>query len=322
MRLDMHAGFSCPRLPHLPTTLILIVLILTVGIPLVGCGPTADPPAEPPPPPSAPRSGPGTVVASDGVEIAYTIRGQGEPALVFIHGWLCDQSFWSEQVEVFAAGHTVVTLDLAGVGGSGAERSEWTLEAFGGDVHAVLEDLGLDSVILIGHSMGGPVALEAARLLPDAVVGIVGVDTFHNAERQMDPKQLEGYLKAYEADFVGTCERFVRSMSLPESDAALVTRTIDAMCSAPPEIAIAQLREFSTYDMTLAMRRVTAPIRSVNAAMYPTQVESNRQYAPTFDAKLMDGVGHFLMMERPREFNELLAAWVADLKNRLVTIDP
>ena len=119
-----------------------------------------------------------TATSRDGVRIEYAIGGEGGPTLVFIHGWTCDRSYWSEQLPYFVRGHKVIAVDLAGHGASGAERDDYTMRSFGEDVAAAVGDE--ESVILIGHSMGGPVALQAARLLGDRVLGIVAVDSLND----------------------------------------------------------------------------------------------------------------------------------------------
>ncbi|MBD3856010.1 MAG: alpha/beta hydrolase [Acidobacteria bacterium] len=143
-------------------------------------------------------AGPDTIAASDGVTIAYTVSGAGSPTLVFIHGWMCDQTFWSAQVEEFSTTNTVITIDLPGHGLSGMNRDGWPLMAYGTDVQSVVEKLDLNNVVLVGHSMGGAVVLEAARLMPDRVTGVIGVDSLHDAEAKYDPDQMKGYFAAYE----------------------------------------------------------------------------------------------------------------------------
>ena len=129
-----------------------------------------------------PVSRAGTARTADGVPIRYEVRGRGDPALVFIHGWASDRSVWQEQVNIFARGHTLVTVDLGGHGASGANRASWSIASLAQDVVTVVKALGLKRVVLIGHSMGGPVALLAAGRMPDRILGVIGVDTLHNAE--------------------------------------------------------------------------------------------------------------------------------------------
>ena len=274
------------------------------------------------PEPVAPREGTalepraGEVSSADGVPIAWSFWNRpgaaGRPALVFVHGWQCDRGYWAAQVEAFADEYPVVTLDLAGHGASGTQRASWELSAFGEDVRAVVEALGLERVVLIGHSMGGPAILMAEPLLGDRVLALIGVDTFQNVEFEYDPEQWDGILEAYRTDYRGTCEQFVGSMFV-EPESALRSRVVEDMCSGPEDIGVALMEQFGTFDGAAAMAAVEAPVRSINADTFPTQVEINRKYASGFDAVVMEGAGHFLMMEEAEDFNAALAEMIRGL---------
>jgi pimeloyl-ACP methyl ester carboxylesterase len=129
-------------------------------------------------------------LSSDGVPIHYDVQGSGTIALVFVHGWCCNRGHWAGQLDHFTPHYTLVTIDLAGHGASGRDRTRWNMPSFGRDVTAVVEQLGLEQVVLIGHSMGGLVIVEAARRLPSAVIGLVGVDTWRNVEQIRTPGQI------------------------------------------------------------------------------------------------------------------------------------
>lgn len=252
--------------------------------------------------------GEGVTRSSDGVAIHYHVEGQGSPALVFVHCWACDRHLWDAVVPVFATSHRVVTLDLAGHGESGRDRKAWTIEAYGDDVRAVVEALKLDHIVLIGHSMGGPVIVEAARKMPDRVVGLVPVDTLLDVSQRTTPEQADTFLKPLEADFKGGTEKFIREyMFVPTSDKALVERVVAMAQAAPPEVALPSLRNTWLYDAEGALRDVKAPIHAINGDKFPTNLEAERKVAPQFDAVIMKGVGHYLMLEDPGRFNTLLA---------------
>jgi pimeloyl-ACP methyl ester carboxylesterase len=153
--------------------------LLTIAL---ACGGAKDQPPPVADETAALGNGPGTVAAFDGVPIAYTVTGSGSPALVFIHGWMCDQTFWEAQVEEFSTSNTVITIDLPGHGLSGMDRDGWPMMAYGADVQAVVEHFGLTNVVLIGHSMGAPIALEATRLMPGQVAAVIAVDALHDAD--------------------------------------------------------------------------------------------------------------------------------------------
>src|SRR5271165_3519430 len=89
------------------------------------------------------------VRATDGLNIVCEVRGKGETALVFIHGWCGDRAYWKHQVDAFAADYRVVTLDQAGHGESGKNREVWNVSGLAADIEAVVKELGLKRVILI-----------------------------------------------------------------------------------------------------------------------------------------------------------------------------
>jgi pimeloyl-ACP methyl ester carboxylesterase len=134
---------------------------------------------------------PHVAFSKDSTPISYEVYGAGEPTLVFVHGWSCDARYWKEQVPYFSRNYRVVTLDLAGHGHSGTARMHYTMKAFGEDVQAVTEATGGIKVILIGHSMGGSVIAEAARLMPGRVIGLIGIDTLENIEYPMTREALK-----------------------------------------------------------------------------------------------------------------------------------
>src|SRR5580700_11041376 len=160
-----------------------------------------------------------TFRADDGLEIVGEVRGQGDTALIFLHGWCGDREYWEHQVEVFAADYRVVALDQAGHGESGKGRKAWTADSLAGDVEAVVKALGLKRVILVGHSMGGPVALLAAKRMPKTVVAVIGVDTLQNAEAQMPEEARKRFMEAFEKDFKGTIRAGLSQMLHEKTDA-------------------------------------------------------------------------------------------------------
>jgi pimeloyl-ACP methyl ester carboxylesterase len=249
----------------------------------------------------------GTATSPDGVPIHYETTGRGRPALLLVHCWTCDGTFWKEQVGRFASRRQVVTLDLAGHGRSGRTRKVYTMKAFGADVKAVADALKLDRIVLVGHSMGGPVILEAASLLGDRVAGLIPVDTLLDVEARDDPKQIQPFLDKLQADFKGTVTGFAREYwFLPTTPPAVADRVLGAATSFPPEIAIPALREIWSYDAAPALERVKAPIVAVNADRFPTNLAGNRKHAPQFDAVIMKGAAHYLLLEDPKRFGDLL----------------
>jgi pimeloyl-ACP methyl ester carboxylesterase len=259
-----------------------------------------------------------TLTAADGQVIVYDQRGAGEPALVFIHCWSCNRSFWKEQVEVFAQDHTVVTMDLPGHGTSEGDRQHWTLEAYADDVARVVDALDLKSVVLIGHSMGGPVALLAARKMPRTTQAVICVDTLQDADFKVPEEQLEQWLAAFRQDFEGQVRGFMAGMVLDNDP--LKDWIVRESLQADQEALIQLMQEIGEFDQASAMQAAAVPIRCINAVPHgemalPTNVEANRKYAD-FDVVEMEGVGHFVQLEDPQSFNAHLRALLKEVGQR------
>jgi pimeloyl-ACP methyl ester carboxylesterase len=243
----------------------------------------------------------------DGVPIHYDVAGLGSPALVFVHGWSCDRTYWERQLEAFQFNHLVVALDLAGHGDSGLDRAVWSMEAFGKDVATVVEKLDLKEVVLIGHSMGGTVLLEAERVVPSRISALVAVDTFFDVETILSREQADQFLQPFRLDFRSTTRNYVTGyMFTPDTDASLKEAIATDMSLAPPEVAIESLQHLVMYDTPSALKKIGVPIHCINSDKYATRVQTARQYAPSFDVSILSGVSHFLMMENPEAFNGLL----------------
>lgn len=260
-----------------------------------------------------------TATTSDGVVIRFTDQGKGSPALVFVHGWSCDAGYWDAQVKHFASTNRVVTIDLAGHGRSGQERKVYTIEAFGGDVAAVLQKLDLKGAILVGHSMGGPVVVEAALAAPDRVAGLVGVDNFQNVEMKLPPQVIDGYLGPFEANFAPTVTAWVGQMFPADADSALAAGIAADMASAPPEVARSAMRELLTWmdgRTTERLARLTVPLMCINADRQPTLSAPVKALVPGYELRLLPGTGHFPMREKPDAFNALLAETIAAIAGK------
>lgn len=257
-----------------------------------------------------------TVDSKDGVKVAYITKGEGEPALIFVHGWSCDKSYWENQLDEFAKSYKVVAVDLAGHGESSLNREDFTMAKFGEDVAAVVNQLKLNKVILIGHSMGGAVIVEAAKLLKGKAIGLVGVDTYQSFEDDWTKEQKEGILKPFTENFSVAAKGFVKSMFPKTADSLLVEKVANDMSSAPQQVAVSAMRNLFFYDLIPVWKEVNLPLVSINCDLYPVSVEANKKYVSDYDVKIMKGVGHFIQLENPAEFNKLLHEAVTQLTQK------
>lgn len=249
-----------------------------------------------------------TVTAKDGVSIAYEVHGSGSTALVFVHGWSCDRSYWKHQIQPFSKDYKVITVDIGGHGESSMGRKDWTIYSFGNDVAAVVKKLGLKRVVLIGHSMGGDVIVDAALQLPGRVAGLVMVDTYKKLGAGRPPEQVQAFINQLRINFADSVRPLVRSMFLTHSDSALVEFVAMDMSSAPPAVALSALESSFAHSrqITHDFEQLKLPVIALNPDNEFTDIASMQRYG--VKVLIMQGVGHFLMMENPKRFNEILSA--------------
>ncbi len=249
------------------------------------------------------------VTADDGASIPVTVSGDAGPFVILVHGWSCGQAFWREQMTAFAGAYRMVTLDLPGHGSAAPQRpsGRWSMGEFGADVVAVADDLGAEDVVLVGHSMGGAVAIEAALRLRSRCRLLVGVDTFTEAAfytaRPAD--EIRARRAAFEGDFSGTMEGMIGAITGAAADQGLVRWIGEAMAANDSNAALGVLEALLAWDIAPRWRELTTPAVALNSAMLARRNELIDLEG--LDVVLMEGVGHFPMLEDPSAFNALLA---------------
>ena len=255
-----------------------------------------------------------SVTSADGVRIVYDVRGQSDVALVFVHCWACNRFFWRNQVDVFSSRYRVVTVDLAGHGQSGTNRQNWTILGLTQDIVAVANDLNLKKMILIGHSMGGRVCLQAASLMKGRVLGVVLVDIMHDASQRETVAEAEADAANLRRDFKGYF-RDLSALFSKNADPVVRHWVENQAMQADPGAMIALKLDVPNVIPAELFAHAGVSIRAINAMppfSDPTNIEQNKKYAD-YDAVLIPGAGHFLQLERPDKFNQALEKWITEM---------
>jgi pimeloyl-ACP methyl ester carboxylesterase len=251
-------------------------------------------------------------VDRDGVKLAYDTAGRGAPAIVLVHGWAGDRSYFAPQFEHFASRHAVVALDLRGHGDSDRPQPGSGVYEFGAlcdDVLAVSAAAGCDRPVVVGHSMGGLVALAGA-----ARAGAV------RAAVMIDPAPIvNANIKAYlgqaadavEADDDGSWRAgFVSGMFLP-TDTARRDEIISGMTTQPPAIAAALVRAMARFDGASALGAVEVPLLSIGSAV-PNDIAADlRRACPTITIGQTVGSGHFNQLEVPDQVHAMIERFLS-----------
>lgn len=257
-----------------------------------------------------------STIAPSGVIISYETAGRRGPPIVFVHGWSCDRSYWAGQIEHFSKARRVVSVDLAGHGQSGLQRDDWSVAAFGADVAAVLDALDLHEAVLVGHSMGAAVILEAAQQAPKRVAGLVAVDYFFDVDVATSDADRENMLSRVRGDFRGATDAWVRSLFVARSNPALVNRIAHDMADAPADIGLASLDGVMRHSGAAALEKVSAPMHIINSDRRPTNLDAARRHKPNVALSIVVGSGHFPHLEAPDDFNQTLASAISGFSER------
>jgi sigma-B regulation protein RsbQ len=250
-----------------------------------------------------------SVVASaasvEGVPIHSTVRGSGPKAIVFVHGWTCDETSWRYQVPFFEKNYRVITLDLPGHGKSGSPASgSLTMELFAKSIEAVRLEAKVGKIVLVGHSMGTPVIREYARLYPSHVAALVPVDgVLHlsGSPNAPNPDRMKG------PDGLKNREVMIRGMFGESATPALEEQILKMMLGASETTA------YQAMAATFAAPNWIEETFSVPAlGIYAdhSAADDPQYFKKTFpngSTVEVPGTGHFVMMEKPAQFNKLLA---------------
>jgi pimeloyl-ACP methyl ester carboxylesterase len=267
--------------------------------------------------------------ALNGTVLHYQRAGSGAPALVFVHGFACAQEDWRHQIGAFADRRAVVTCDLRGHGASPGAPGACNIETYGADVGALLAALDLTEVVLVGHSMGCRVVLQAYAEAPERVVGVVLIDgSFMGGAGEA---AVEAAAATVAADYSG----FVRSLFAqmfftpgPEAD-----RGIERARALPEAIGTELWQSLVRWDarrMTGVLERVRVPLLVIQStAMSPERgrvplapggtspwLDMVRRRAPHAAIEIVPGAGHFVMLEQPDRVNAAIAGFIGRLAGR------
>ncbi|MEV4571330.1 alpha/beta fold hydrolase [Nonomuraea sp. NPDC049419] len=244
-----------------------------------------------------------------GTTIRYTASGpEHGPTLALIHGWACDRRDFDAVTGHLPDGLRVLAIDLAEHGESRSAREVWTIEEFARDVGAVLEAESVDKVVVAGHSLGGAVAVEVGRLLPDRVSHVVALDALHYLSLfpAMREEQAEAILRVFREDFAAGVRGLVEGGSPAGTDPALKDAYFEKMAAVRQPAGLRSIEGLVRWDMDAALRETRQPITVFAIRDLITQ-EAIDRYGDRLDIVLVDLGSHHFPVESPEDTAKLLA---------------
>jgi pimeloyl-ACP methyl ester carboxylesterase len=253
------------------------------------------------------------------INVFYTVEGKGDPTILFVHGWSCDHTFWDQQVVFLKKNYRVITIDLPGHGKSSAPQIDYSLDLFAESIKSVLDDLKIEKAFLVGHSMGYPVSRRFIQKYPDRASGLCIVDgAYFRVPKEAEElkeweKQNSIFLEGFRSDNrVEMLNLFIDSLFVKESSAALKNSIRKKVLLTPDYVTNSSMadmlrkenwEEYSLNLPTLAVYAVSADLPLDNEAYLQTLFTD-------FEYHEWNHVGHFIMMEQPERFNNLLSGYL------------
>jgi len=254
----------------------------------------------------------------DGIAIKSASTGTGNHTVILVHGWTCDSTSWDAQVPALSKDYRVITLDLPGHGKSGSPKDgKFSMDLFARAIEAVRAEANADKVVLVGHSMGTPVILAYTKLYPQHVAGLVAVDGAIVSPQGNAPAGAPAFQPPNMTgpDGLKARENMIRGMFVATTPQPVQDKVLKMMLGAPEATASGAMQAtfawMATADATVRTFPVLGLYADKSRAGNP---DGSKKVFPAFEYTEIPGTGHFLMMEKPQEFNARLTTFLSKVK--------
>jgi len=258
-------------------------------------------------------------IVNDDVELYAELAGEGE-CVVLLHGFPLSHRIWDRCVRALSSRYRVLAPDIRGMGESHVGAGPYLMEQLAGDLAAMLESLAIERVTLIGHSLGGFVALAYARMYAERVarLGLVGSRlAADSSEQAVFRRALSDRIEVANSGAEAVeafLPRLLPAHRLADSDLVARIRAIGAESSAAGLAAVLRgmaLRD-SAFDIAadLAMP-VAVMVGAEDPAVSLAEMEACVAAFPDATLTVLPGSGHLPMLEAPEAFEKAIEALLA-----------
>jgi len=259
--------------------------------------------------------------------IHHVVTGHGRPPIVFVHGFACAHSDWGSQVAHLSPRHQTIAVDLRGHGASPGEAADCSIERYGADVAEVMRDLALPPAVVVGHSMGCRVAIEAALQAPAQTLGLILVDGSQFAAA-MEPVLMGRFAVP---DGYETFANFLfNDMFTAKSIPAVVAAVVERAHRLPRATGMKMLTDMLRYDvgrLTASLGCVRAPVMALQTTFSNERrerttmrrgqttpyLEMLRATVPSVRVEIIEDTGHFPQLDESAQTNALIDSFLAAL---------
>lgn len=246
----------------------------------------------------------------DGVSLFFEEREGGSPPFLFVHAWGADHSHFAPQLSYFGGEHRVIAVDLRGHGQSGKPRQTYSMEAFADDLAWLCDELRIDHPVVVGHSMGGVVALVLAANFPQLPRAIVALDAPILPTEQLAAAGPQLTAGMQSPAFRDVARQFYSSVTGFDDQPAQKERLIDGLASGEQHVMASAMEQVFAYDTADAASRCTLPLLYIAAGAWVADISRLRELCPQLVTGQTVGAGHFHQLEVPEQLNPMIARFV------------
>lgn len=254
-------------------------------------------------------------------ELHCEMAGSGEP-LLFIHGLGSCGEDWQPQIDCFRDRYRTIACDLRGHGRSSKPRGPYSIEGFASDLASMLRELRVGPTHVVGISLGGMVAFQLAVDAPELVRSLVIVNSGPAVPAGTFKQRLPLYIRLLYARVLGlrAMAKMIakRLFPKPEQD-ALQRAFVERLAANDTRCYLASLRAiFAGWSVSDRLAQVRCPVLVLCSDQDYTPVALKEAYAtglPNARVVVVPDSRHALPMEKPRQFNDALASFLAGLSS-------
>ena len=242
-------------------------------------------------------------LADDGVSVAYASLGTGPRNFILVHGWCGAQALMAPLARRLGRRSRAITIDLRGHGRSGRPQTPLTAPGFVADVRAVAANAGVRRAVLVGHSMGGRVALAVAGALPALVSGLVLLDTAVIE----DPAYVAARRRAIRSgQWPAALEARVEPLCAPPATSRTGNLVRGVMLRVPRPVALESLDASDSIDAPTPLAGFPGPVLYIGASQPRESASALRALKPDLEYAQVVGAGHFVHLDAAEQVEAAL----------------
>lgn len=258
--------------------------------------------------------------ARDGVRLAYRDEGPpGDLPLLFVHGWQAHGRIWVPLLAALTREHRVLIVDLRGFGASNSAPGPYSIETFAADLADLIDALGLDPAVVIGHSMGATVAQRLAIDRPEAIEALVLIAPVPASGIPYSPKLLD-FLRGT-AGKPEQAAKWLDALTVTKQSPEARALLLEAAAATSAEVALESFASWQPGDFSVEAATIETP--TLVLAPDRDRPEFVRERVADIIAgsrfEIVAECGHYAPVDRPRELAARIETFVAALDARSIS---